>query len=466
MKNLAGALFLFVILYSNQSVAQLRTAFAGGAHLASVPGNSSPAWDTLNYKYSSRTGFHFGLLADMPFSASSNFYFQPGIFFTHKGRRFTIPSDSNAATIREVKAIQYVNYVEIPLNVLYKKMIGKKTSLIVGGGPYVSFLFNGKERREITFTNGAIDFSENTDLKIPRAQGKYNDFDYGVNALLGVEFGRLFLTANYSQGFTNFYTPHTNTGTFKHQVMGATIGFYLYKGREKEKVKSEKQKSQEEQTSAENVVKPAKKLRDSDKDGVPDVEDPCPKIRGNASANGCPDADADGVPDLEDKCPELKGTKKTRGCPGTDSDKDGIRDESDPCPFEKGTKANNGCPDSTNKIIMSVKETGRKIQFSYLSTELNPKSLPILDEIVKVMNDNPLLHLMIEGHTSIDGNGKNHYRLSTARAMSVKRYLESKGISADRLKASGYGAAMPINNGNTEAERAVNRRVELKLYKP
>jgi outer membrane protein OmpA-like peptidoglycan-associated protein len=45
----------------------------------------------------------------------------------------------------------------------------------------------------------------------------------------------------------------------------------------------------------------------------------------------------------------------------------------------------------------------------------------------------------------------------------VKNYLESKGIVPERLLAKGYGPDQPLNEGKTAEQRAVNRRVELKL---
>jgi outer membrane protein OmpA-like peptidoglycan-associated protein len=86
----------------------------------------------------------------------------------------------------------------------------------------------------------------------------------------------------------------------------------------------------------------ANPVKDSDGDGIPDSEDLCPDIPGNASAKGCPDSDGDGIPDYEDDCPNVSGLAKYKGCP--DSDGDGIPDNKDVCPYEKGPASNNGCP--------------------------------------------------------------------------------------------------------------------------
>jgi len=62
---------------------------------------------------------------------------------------------------------------------------------------------------------------------------------------------------------------------------------------------------------------------------------------------GCPDSDKDGIADNKDDCPKVKGSKKLKGCP--DSDNDGVADKDDKCPKVKGTKKNKGCPEEVKK---------------------------------------------------------------------------------------------------------------------
>jgi OmpA-OmpF porin, OOP family len=54
-------------------------------------------------------------------------------------------------------------------------------------------------------------------------------------------------------------------------------------------------------------------------------------------------------------------------------------------------------------------------------------------------------------------------KISQDRADAVKEYLESKGIASDRLQAQGFGSTQPISSGKRAAEKARNRRIELKL---
>ncbi len=91
------------------------------------------------------------------------------------------------------------------------------------------------------------------------------------------------------------------------------------------------------------------KLKDSDKDGVPDVTDRCPEVPGLMTMMGCPDRDNDGVTDADDKCPDMAGTMAMMGCP--DRDGDGITDAEDICPDVAGLAAFKGCPDTDSDGI-------------------------------------------------------------------------------------------------------------------
>ncbi|MCZ6609663.1 MAG: peptidoglycan -binding protein [Alphaproteobacteria bacterium] len=75
--------------------------------------------------------------------------------------------------------------------------------------------------------------------------------------------------------------------------------------------------------------------------------------------------------------------------------------------------------------------------------------------------------LRVDGHTDIrpisTARYPSNWELSTARALSVVRFLISRGVDANRLAATGFGRYQPIDPGNTEASHRRNRRIELKL---
>ena len=75
--------------------------------------------------------------------------------------------------------------------------------------------------------------------------------------------------------------------------------------------------------------------------------------------------------------------------------------------------------------------------------------------------------LRVDGHTDSDPISTpqfpSNWELSTARALSVVKYLISKGVPAERLAATGFGQYHPIDPRDTEEAKARNRRIELKL---
>jgi len=204
---------------------------------------------------------------------------------------------------------------------------------------------------------------------------------------------------------------------------------------------------------------------DKDGDGILDKDDKCPDARGPKDNNGCPyaDTDKDGVVDKDDKCPTVAGFGRYQGCPVPDTDGDGINDEEDKCPSVKGSKANGGCPEIKQEIVEKVNYAAKRIQFKFSQAVITPESLKTLNEVADILKANPELKLTIEGHTSNDGVYASNKKLSQERANNVKAYLESKGIAASRLTAIGYGPDRLISTGKTAAEKAKNRRVEMKL---
>ncbi len=204
---------------------------------------------------------------------------------------------------------------------------------------------------------------------------------------------------------------------------------------------------------------------DTDGDGINDEEDKCPSVAGIAKYNGCPvpDTDGDGINDEEDKCPAVAGVAKYDGCPVPDTDGDGINDEEDKCPSLAGIAANSGCPAIKEEIIKKMDYAARKIYFATGKAALLSTSFPSLNEVAKILKDNPDVHLQIEGYTDNTGKAETNLILSDKRALAVKNYLVGKGVNESRVTYKGYGPENPVADNKTAAGRAKNRRVELKL---
>jgi outer membrane protein OmpA-like peptidoglycan-associated protein len=204
---------------------------------------------------------------------------------------------------------------------------------------------------------------------------------------------------------------------------------------------------------------------DTDKDGINDDNDKCPTVAGVARYQGCPvpDTDKDGINDEEDKCPEVSGVARYQGCPVPDTDKDGVNDEEDKCPTVAGLPENQGCPAIKEEVKKKVDYAAQNILFATGSYRLAASSNKGLNEVVKILQNNPDLKLSIDGYTDNTGTEEINQKLSKNRANAVKDYFVKKGIDEGRLTATGHEQDDPIADNKTAAGRKKNRRVEMKL---
>ncbi len=107
-----------------------------------------------------------------------------------------------------------------------------------------------------------------------------------------------------------------------------------------------------------------------------------------------------------------------------------------------------------------------KIQFGHDSAELNPRSYELLNDVVKLLRENPdITNIDIIGHTSTDGSARHNMELSASRAAAVELYLADKGIDLARLGSEGMGETEPIADESTDSGKEENRRVEFKILK-
>jgi outer membrane protein OmpA-like peptidoglycan-associated protein len=103
----------------------------------------------------------------------------------------------------------------------------------------------------------------------------------------------------------------------------------------------------------------------------------------------------------------------------------------------------------------------KNIFFDSNKFELKPESETELDNLVALLLENPNLRITLNGYTDNIGSPATNLQLSKNRALSVKQYLESKGIASSRLLYKGFGEANPIAPNITEEGRIKNRRTEL-----
>lgn len=205
---------------------------------------------------------------------------------------------------------------------------------------------------------------------------------------------------------------------------------------------------------------------DQDADDTADQDDACPDTPGKPLLQGCPDQDNDNIADHEDDCPQIAGPAALKGCP--DSDGDGLADPKDQCPDQPGSIANQGCPEQPSNLEEEIApeeaeilEKASHVQFETGKAIIRTLSYPLLNEVVRLMQNHPNGSLTLIGHTDNTGNPADNLLLSKQRADAVKDYFISQGIDAQRISTGGKGDTQPIQPNSTEEGRQANRRVQM-----
>ncbi len=176
-----------------------KTSFAilGGVNLQNLNGKDM---DGNKLENDMLIGFHAGLNVQVPIAPE--FYFQPGLMFSTKGAE-NIES--------ELSGTYKLSYIELPLNFVYKALVGKGY-FYLGFGPYLAYGIGGKA----TYEGGAV--SVDTDIKFknevesgdPLTTVYIKPFDAGANLFFGYELpAGLFLQLNTQLGLLDI-NPEDN----------------------------------------------------------------------------------------------------------------------------------------------------------------------------------------------------------------------------------------------------------------
>ena len=113
-----------------------------------------------------------------------------------------------------------------------------------------------------------------------------------------------------------------------------------------------------------------------------------------------------------------------------------------------------------DRVLTDGKIIVNGIKFDINEATLKPESMGPINKIYQLMKKDESLNFSVEGHTDADGYESTNLTLSKARGKTVMDKLISMGISANRLKSTGWGESKPIDNNSTPEGKANNRRVE------
>jgi outer membrane protein OmpA-like peptidoglycan-associated protein len=130
------------------------------------------------------------------------------------------------------------------------------------------------------------------------------------------------------------------------------------------------------------------------------------------------------------------------------------------------------CPDTAadTRVDATGCELGDEIElplvnFMFDSDQLLPDAFATLDEAVETLRMNPDLAIEVAGHTDSQGSEPYNLDLSQRRAETVRHYLIDNGVT-NLLNVRGYGESEPVADNATDAGRAQNRRVVLRILSP
>ncbi len=130
-------------------------------------------------------------------------------------------------------------------------------------------------------------------------------------------------------------------------------------------------------------------------------------------------------------------------------------------PLISNVRFTSASPDTRSKLLTEGKLISYGIYFDVNSDKIKPESRGAINDIAKVLAENPSIRIKIEGHTDGDGDNASNLDLSKRRAKSVKYMLTSEfSVADDRIETDGYGESKPIGNNNSSEGKAQNRRVE------
>lgn len=161
-----------------------------------------------------KTGFNVGVTADIPIAPE--FYVQPGILFSLKGAKMDDAADTKIN----------ISYLEIPVNFLYKPVLGGG-NLLLGFGPYAAFAVGGKIKNDNVDVD--LKFDNEVSPTSPDAYRTLKRFDFGANLLAGYQFSNhLSAQLNAQLGLVNINPKYTGISTdakAKNTGFGVSLGY-------------------------------------------------------------------------------------------------------------------------------------------------------------------------------------------------------------------------------------------------
>jgi len=112
-------------------------------------------------------------------------------------------------------------------------------------------------------------------------------------------------------------------------------------------------------------------------------------------------------------------------------------------------------------LAQGIELTFEDVYFDFDRSTLRPEALRLLDDAIAKLQANPDRSIVIEGHTCNIGTAEYNLALGNRRATSVRDYLQSRGVAANRMETRSFGEERPKFDNAREETRRLNRRAAL-----
>ncbi len=187
--------------------------YSQGFHLGLLGGPNESTFSTSGEAgYPSWiSGFHAGLFVEIP---RGNLSIQPGLVYANIGGNLSLPvSDYDYLNYR-------VQYLQIPVNILYNAPVGFGKFLL-GGGPYIGFGLSGKTTQMSEMQGVLFSPPQYTNITTNYTFNNYDNPDFGINALAGLHFKNgLLITLDYQYGLKYKFSYPVQNGQNSYNVLG------------------------------------------------------------------------------------------------------------------------------------------------------------------------------------------------------------------------------------------------------
>jgi hypothetical protein len=207
-------ILLFSIVAGNAVFAQdFHYGFALGADISKYNVNYPIEYDKGYTDYQYKAGFRIALVLEYALIPNT-LHISSELAFTQRGAK-------QQQTDSIFSKYKYnINYLELPVNILYKIEIAENTKFIAFAGPYLSYALSGKRTAENKplrtgqTWNNSVDYEFGSELK---------PFDLGFNVGFGFEYSEYFLKFQYNHGLIN--TLYEAKYYQKNRNFGISVGY-------------------------------------------------------------------------------------------------------------------------------------------------------------------------------------------------------------------------------------------------